>query len=103
MYYFLPISNHLQLLIIRQELLLKDWVLLLIPAVALFAWYWGFWRKFDPTSNPDRSSAGSIQNQLPAGYQLGQSGNKRYLKRSPTSGVKKAGVKKTASRKKRKK
>jgi hypothetical protein len=82
---------------------LKDWVLLLIPAVALFAWYWGFWRKFDPTSNPDRSSASTNQDQLPAGYQLGQSGNKRYIKRSATAVVKKAGVKKTAPRKKRKK
>jgi hypothetical protein len=80
-----------------------DWVLLLIPAIVLFAWYWGFWRKFDPTSNPDGSSERANQDQLPAGYQLGQSGNKRYLKRSASAGVKKAGVKKTASRKKRNK
>ena len=87
---------------------MESWILLLIPAVALFAWYWGFWRKFDPSSNPDRSSASTKQDQIPAGYQLGQSGNKRYLKRSATSvvkkaGVKKARVKKTAPRKKRKK
>jgi hypothetical protein len=92
---------------------LKDWVLLLIPAIVLFVWYWGFWRKFDPTSNPDVSSERANQDQLPAGYQLGQSGNKRYIKRSVTPeakkssarkvGKKSAGVKKTASRKKRKK
>ena len=92
---------------------MESWILLLIPAVALFAWYWGFWRKFDPSSNPDRSSASTKQDQIPAGYQLGQSGNKRYLKRSATAGVKnarvkkagvkKARVKKTAPRKKRKK
>jgi hypothetical protein len=82
---------------------LKDWLLLLIPGVVLFVWYWAFWRKFDPTSNPDRSNSKPTNDQLLAGYQLRQSGGKRYIKRSVTSGVKKARVKKTASKKQRKK
>jgi hypothetical protein len=82
---------------------LNSWPLLLIPAVALFAWYWLFWRKFNPTSSPDRSNPPVKTDQLLAGYQLGESGDKRYIKRSATSGAKKARVKKTASKKKRKK
>jgi hypothetical protein len=92
---------------------MESWILLLIPAIALFAWYWGFWRKFNPSSTSDRSNPPDKADQLLAGYQLRQSGNKRYIKSTPTAagkkrsartgGKKSGGVKKSAARAGRKK
>jgi hypothetical protein len=83
---------------------LKTWILLLIPAIALFAWYWLFWRKFNPTSTPGGSNPPLTNDQILAGYKLTQTGNKRYIKRSSLAPVKKRGArtagKKSAGREK---
>jgi hypothetical protein len=83
---------------------LNSWVLLLIPAVALFAWYWLFWRKFNPTSTRDELNPPLTNDQILAGYKLTQTGNKRYIKRASLTAVKKKGARtagqKSAGRKK---
>ena len=74
-------------------------ILLLIPAAALFFWYWGFWRNLD--KNKSQSEKGSGQrgsNFIDTGFEIKSSEGKRYIQKSKPKRVKRAAVKKSAKK-----
>jgi hypothetical protein len=77
---------------------LKDWLLLLIPAVALFIWYWGFWRNLDKDKSQQAKGRGG-SNLLDAGFELKSSAGKRYIQQSKPKPIKKRASKKSAAKK----
>jgi hypothetical protein len=75
---------------------LKDWLLLFIPAVALFIWYWGFWRNLDKDkSQTDLSKGNKGSNFIDNGFEVKSSDGKRYIQKSKPKQVKKAAVKRS--------
>lgn len=75
---------------------MKDWLLLFIPAVALFIWYWGFWRNLDKDkSQTDLSKGNKGSNFIDNGFEVKSSDGKRYIQKSKPKQVKKAAVKRS--------
>jgi hypothetical protein len=75
---------------------LKDWLLLFIPAIALFIWYWGFWRNLDKDkSQTDLSKGNKGSNFIDNGFEVKVSDSKRYIQKSKPKQVKKAAVKRS--------
>lgn len=71
-------------------------ILLLIPAAALFFWYWGFWRNLDKDKSQSQESKGKTgSNFIDQGFEVKSSGGKRYIQKSMPKGVKRAAVKKS--------
>jgi len=84
-------------------------ILLLIPAAALFFWYWGFWRNLDKDKSQSEESTGQRgSNFIDNGFEVKSSEGKRYIQQSNPKTLKKRPVKKrptkkvTASKKKAK-
>ncbi|MFM7495563.1 MAG: hypothetical protein ACKOPV_04120 [Candidatus Nanopelagicus sp.] len=70
-------------------------ILLLIPAAALFFWYWGFWRNLDKDKSQSQESTGQMgSNFIDQGFEVKSSGSKRYIQQSKPKTVKKRSVKK---------
>ena len=71
-------------------------ILLLIPAAALFFWYWGFWRNLDKDKSQSEESTGQGgSNFIDNGFEVKSSEGKRYIQKSKPRRVKKAVVKKS--------
>ncbi len=69
-------------------------ILLLIPAAALFFWYWGFWRNLDKDKSQSEESTGQGgSNFIDNGFEVKSSEGKRYIQKSKPKQVKKAAVK----------
>lgn len=84
-------------------------ILLLIPAAALFFWYWGFWRNLDKDKSQSEESTGQGgSNFIDKSFEVKSSEGKRYIQQSNPKTLKKRPVKKrptkkvTASKKKAK-
>ncbi len=75
-------------------------ILLLIPAAALFFWYWGFWRNLDnDKSQSVKSSGKGGSNFIDHGFEVKSSEGKRYIQKSKPKRVKKAAVKRRSKKK----
>ncbi len=75
-------------------------ILLLIPAAALFFWYWGFWRNLDKDKSQSQESPGKTgSNFIDQGYEVKSSGGKRYIQQSKPKPLKKRSVKKRPTQK----
>ena len=71
-------------------------ILLLIPAAALFFWYWGFWRNLDKDKSQSEESSGQRgSNFIDNGFEVKSSEGKRYIQKSTPRRVKRAAVKKS--------
>jgi len=71
-------------------------ILLLIPAAALFFWYWGFWRNLDKDKSQSEESTGQRgSNFIDNGFEVKSSDGKRYIQKSMPKGVKRTAVKKS--------
>lgn len=74
-------------------------ILLLIPAAALFFWYWGFWRNLDKDKSQSEKSSGQRgSNFIDTGFEVKSSEGKRYIQKSKPKRVKRAAVKKSAKK-----
>jgi hypothetical protein len=83
---------------------LKDWLLLFIPAIALFIWYWGFWRNLDKDKSQTNLSKGNKgSNFIDNGFEVKSSDGKRYIQKSKPKQVKKAAVKRSSKKRATKK
>ena len=72
-------------------------ILLLIPAAALFFWYWGFWRNLDKDKSQSEESTGQGgSNFIDNGFEVKSSEGKRYIQKCKPKKVKKAAVKRSA-------
>jgi len=79
---------------------MESWILLLIPAAALFFWYWGFWRNLDKDkSQTDLSKGNKGSNFIDNGFEVKSSDGKRYIQKSKPATAKKSAVKKRAAKK----
>ena len=75
-------------------------ILLLIPAAALFFWYWGFWRNLDKDKSQSEKSSGQRgSNFIDHGFEVKSSEGKRYIQKSKPKQVKKAAVKRRPKKK----
>ena len=75
-------------------------ILLLIPAAALFFWYWGFWRNLDKDESQSEKSSGQRgSNFIDNGFEVKSSEGKRYIQKSKPKQVKKAAVKRRPKKK----
>jgi hypothetical protein len=75
-------------------------ILLLIPAAALFFWYWGFWRNLDKDKSQSQESTGQMgSNFIDQGFEVKSSGGKRYIQQSKPKTLKKRSVKKRPTKK----
>ena len=75
-------------------------ILLLIPAAALFIWYWGFWRNLDKDkSQSEKSSGKGGSNFIDHGFEVKSSEGKRYIQKSKPKRVKRAAVKRRPKKK----
>jgi len=75
---------------------LDNLILLLIPAAALFFWYWGFWRNLDKDKSQSQESTGKTgSNFIDQGFEVKSSGSKRYIQQSKPKKGKKRSVKKS--------
>ena len=75
-------------------------IILLIPAAALFFWYWGFWRNLDnDKSQSEKSSGKGGSNFVDHGFEVKSSGGKRYIQKSKPKRVKRAAVKRRPKKK----
>jgi hypothetical protein len=75
-------------------------ILLLIPAAALFFWYWGFWRNLDKDKSQSEKSSGQRgSNFIDQGFEVKSSGGKRYIQQSKPKPLKKRSVKKRPTKK----
>ncbi len=74
-------------------------ILLLIPAAALFFWYWGFWRNLDnDKSQSVKSSGKGGSNFIDHGFEVKSAEGKRYIQKSKPKKVKKAAVKRRSKK-----
>ena len=79
---------------------MESWILLFIPAVALFAWYWGFWRNLDKDKSQTQTNpANKGSNFIDNGFEVRSSEGKRYIQKSKPKKVKKSAVKKSPKKK----
>ena len=77
-----------------------DNLILLIPAAALFFWYWGFWRNLDKDKSQSQKSTGQMgSNFIDQGFEVKSSGGKRYIQQSKPKKGKKRSVKKRPTKK----
>ena len=75
-------------------------ILLLIPAAALFFWYWGFWRNLDKDKSQSEKSSGQRgSNFVDHGFEVKSSEGKRYIQKSKPKRVKRAAVKRRPKKK----
>ena len=75
-------------------------ILLLIPAAALFFWYWGFWRNLDKDKSQSEKSSGQRgSNFIDHGFEVKSSEGKRYIQKSKPKRVKRAAVKRRPKKK----
>jgi hypothetical protein len=75
-------------------------ILLLIPAAALFFWYWGFWRNLDKDKSQSEKSSGQRGSDfIDNGFEVKSSGGKRYIQKSKPKRVKRAAVKRRPKKK----
>ena len=75
-------------------------ILLLIPAAALFFWYWGFWRNLDKDKSQSEKSSGQRGSDfIDHGFEVKSSEGKRYIQKSKPKRVKKAAVKRRPKKK----
>ena len=75
-------------------------ILLLIPAAALFFWYWGFWRNLDKDKSQSVKSTGQGgSNFIDNGFEVKSSEGKRYIQKSKPKRVKRAAVKRRPKKK----
>ena len=75
-------------------------ILLLIPAAALFFWYWGFWRNLDKDKSQSEKSSGQRgSNFVDNGFEVKSSGGKRYIQKSKPKRVKRSAVKRRPKKK----
>ena len=75
-------------------------ILLLIPAAALFFWYWGFWRNLDKDkSQSEKSSVQRGSDFIDHGFEVKSSEGKRYIQKSKPKRVKRAAVKRRPKKK----
>jgi len=75
-------------------------ILLLIPAAALFFWYWGFWRNLDKDKSQSEKSSGQRGSDfIDHGFEVKSSEGKRYIQKSKPKQVKKAAVKRRPKKK----
>lgn len=75
-------------------------ILLLIPAAALFFWYWGFWRNLDKDKSQSEESTGQRgSNFIDHGFEVKSSEGKRYIQKSKPKRVKRAAVKRRPKKK----
>ena len=73
---------------------------LLIPAAALFIWYWGFWRNLDKDKSQSEKSSGQRGSDfIDNGFEVKSSGGKRYIQKSKPKRVKRAAVKRRPKKK----
>ena len=71
-------------------------ILLLIPAAALFFWYWGFWRNLDKDKSQSEKSSGQRGSDfIDHGFEVKRLEGKRYIQKSKPKRVKRAAVKKS--------
>ncbi len=74
-------------------------ILLLIPAAALFFWYWGFWRNLDKDKSQSEKSSGQRGSDfIDNGFEVKSSEGKRYIQKSKPKRVKRAVVKRSAKK-----
>jgi hypothetical protein len=75
-------------------------ILLLIPAAALFFWYWGFWRNLDKDKSQSEKSSGQRgSNFIDNGFEVKSLEGKRYIQKSKPKRVKRAAVKRRPKKK----
>jgi len=75
-------------------------ILLLIPAAALFFWYWGFWRNLDKDKSQSEKSSGQRGSDfIDNGFEVKSSEGKRYIQKSKPKRVKRAAVKRRPKKK----
>jgi hypothetical protein len=75
-------------------------ILLLIPAAALFFWYWGFWRNLDKDKSQSEKSSGQRgSNFIDHGFEVKSLEGKRYIQKSKPKRVKRAAVKRRPKKK----